>query len=842
MDAFSRRVVGWAMATHLQTKRGNSTPLEPGDLPEWEAVVSRYTCSIVVVAFATGLLLTVLALLVCVGPTSAQCPGDFDNNGMVNIADFLSFSGVFGTSSGDANYNALMDMDGDGMIDIFDLLSFATVFDTTCEETSDREDICGRTVQVRDEILRLVQRTDCASVTRGDLAKLYVLDLQAKGITALKSGDFAGLDSLIILDLVANPLSQLPENIFSDLDNLEDLRIGHTELTALPSDVFAGLSNLEYLSVYYNQQLTELPSDVFAGLSNLHDCNLDANGLMALPVGVFADLANLQSLWLRGNQLTELPSGVFSGLTSLETLLLKSNRLSALPSDVFAGLTRLAELSLGHNELTALPDGLFSGLSNLRSLSLFWNPGAPFALTLELERTDSSNNLAPGPADVAVKIAEGAPFEITAELVVVNGSTSASTLAIGSGGTASAGASITGIGLTATHVGWGPVMRVPGGFIGVEIRTGNPLALFAESDKQWPVTEGNIPSHVLQVSGPEPELNVQGYFSDANGAGLTYSVASKNEHIVSASVNGSAITLMPKAPGETTVFVTATNPDGLSALQDISVTVLPVPDPNSFNIDLVFITPATEEVRSATRRMAERWTEVITGDLPDVSKSGDFADCAGWVADHRFFGTVDDLVVFVEIAAVSGGKGFGGPCGLRDGSFLPATGRFVLDSEVAAGDPSWTILHEIGHVLGFGTIWDKLGFLPGSGDDSHFNGPLAVAAFDAAGGVNYAGAKVPVSDDLGHWRGDAFGWGWPRELMMDGGGTLLSTITIQSLADLGYTVDVTRADPFRLPGSTKAAAIKTVTLRDDILRGPMSIVNENGRVVQVIDDGNHSEY
>ena len=73
---------------------------------------------------------------------AAICPGDFDDNGMVNIADFLLFVGVFGTSSDDANYNALMDMDGNGEIGIADFLSFVGVFGTTCETppppTSDR--------------------------------------------------------------------------------------------------------------------------------------------------------------------------------------------------------------------------------------------------------------------------------------------------------------------------------------------------------------------------------------------------------------------------------------------------------------------------------------------------------------------------------------------------------------------------------------------------------------------------------------------------------------------------------------------------------------------------------
>ena len=61
------------------------------------------------------------------------CPGDFDNNGAVDFADFISLGVVFGASSGDANYNALMDLDGNGVINFGDFVLFAEVFGTTCE-------------------------------------------------------------------------------------------------------------------------------------------------------------------------------------------------------------------------------------------------------------------------------------------------------------------------------------------------------------------------------------------------------------------------------------------------------------------------------------------------------------------------------------------------------------------------------------------------------------------------------------------------------------------------------------------------------------------------------------
>ena len=125
-------------------------------------------------------------------------------------------------------------------------------------------------------------------------------------------------------------------------------------------------------------------------------------------------------------------------------------------------------------------------------------------------------------------------------------------------------------------------------------------------------------------------------------------------------------------------------------------------------------------------------------------------------------------------------------------------------------------------------MWNHLGFLQDSGGaDPHFNGPLAIEAFDAAGGTNYtAGAKVPVDAYETHWR---FG----GELM-GAGGSALSAITVQSLADLGYVVDVSQADPFQLPSSAKAVADKGLDLRNDILQGPIRVADENGHIVRVI--------
>ena len=79
--------------------------------------------------------LTLAALFITgrtVPSTATACPGDFDGNRNVNIADFLAFVEVFGTSSADANYNAQMDFDSNGSVEIADFLAFVEVFGTEC--------------------------------------------------------------------------------------------------------------------------------------------------------------------------------------------------------------------------------------------------------------------------------------------------------------------------------------------------------------------------------------------------------------------------------------------------------------------------------------------------------------------------------------------------------------------------------------------------------------------------------------------------------------------------------------------------------------------------------------
>ena len=88
-----------------------------------------------------------------------------------------------------------------------------------------------------------------------------------------------------------------------------------------------------------------------------------------------------------------------------------------------------------------------------------------------------------------------------------------------------------------------------------------------------PATVGTIAAQSLVVGGEPATIGVSANFTDPDGDALTYSAASSDAGVATASVNGNNVTITPVAEGSATVTVTATDPDGLSANQSIAVTV-----------------------------------------------------------------------------------------------------------------------------------------------------------------------------------------------------------------------------------------------------------------------------
>ena len=91
--------------------------------------------------------------------------------------------------------------------------------------------------------------------------------------------------------------------------------------------------------------------------------------------------------------------------------------------------------------------------------------------------------------------------------------------------------------------------------------------------KNPPTTVGTIPNTSGGVGWGVITVTVSGYFSDPDGQALTYSASSSDTGIAWTSVSSADVKINPVSVGSTTITVTATNPDGLSATQSFTATM-----------------------------------------------------------------------------------------------------------------------------------------------------------------------------------------------------------------------------------------------------------------------------
>jgi len=255
-----------------------------------------------------------------------------------------------------------------------------------------------------------------------------------------------------------------------------------------------------------------------------------------------------------------------------------------------------------------------------------------------------------------------------------------------------------------------------------------------------------------------------------------------------------------------------------ATLGDASATVTIINDDTApapaYGIAVVFPDNSLTAAQQAVfRSAAARWSEIIVADMPDVVYQGR---------------TIDDLEIAASAPAIDGAGGVLGQAGPErvrmDGTFLPYLGVMEFDSAdvagmVADGTFEEVILHEMGHVIGVGTLWDQLGLVNGLGTTNPtFVGANAVREYQTLSGTQ--ATSVPVENTGGpgtaggHWRESVFG----KELMTGyaeppGTAMPISRVTVASLQDLGYTVDYAAADPFTLNARQAAANFRQLQLQ-----------------------------
>lgn len=222
---------------------------------------------------------------------------------------------------------------------------------------------------------------------------------------------------------------------------------------------------------------------------------------------------------------------------------------------------------------------------------------------------------------------------------------------------------------------------------------------------------------------------------------------------------------------------------------------------SEFNIEIVF----RDNNLSASQKQiffqaARRWSELITGDLPPAMLGPD--------------DIVDDLRIDVEAPEIDGPGGILGQAGPRQvrntPPVLPAYGIMAfdiadVDSLEAEGQFDEVILHEMGHVLGIGTLWELNNYLSGKGtSDPRYTGALAVEEYNTIFLNTEPDLPVENTGAQGtrdaHWRESVFSNELMTGYLNPGPENPLSVITVDSLADLGYVVNPDKADAYSGPG------------------------------------------
>jgi hypothetical protein len=216
--------------------------------------------------------------------------------------------------------------------------------------------------------------------------------------------------------------------------------------------------------------------------------------------------------------------------------------------------------------------------------------------------------------------------------------------------------------------------------------------------------------------------------------------------------------------------------------------------PEPFNIDLEFVGGLTASQQAIMQAAAKSVASLIGKGLPSA------------IVDGKI---IDDINIKVSTANIDGGNGTQAQTKIdfmRYGTLLPAQSITQFDAAdigklESSGELFSVAQHEFLHALGFGNLWEAKGLVDYAGTPlAQFNGRNSVAAFKELGGLTDA---ISLETE---GKGSA-GLHWHEALFQDdvmtadlnfsgkGGNAPISTVTIASLADLGYQVNLERATP-----------------------------------------------
>ena len=342
--------------------------------------------------------------------------------------------------------------------------------------------------------------------------------------------------------------------------------------------------------------------------------------------------------------------------------------------------------------------------------------------------------------------------------------------------------------------------------------------------------------------------NAQG----AKFTGRTYTYAIDNPSV--ASVTSSGI-VQGLTAGKTTLTVST----GTGSVRiPISVAALQT---NGFTIDVRFIGNVSQTVRTAALQAAARWQQIVSAPLIPYHIVTAANDCGKGIPAVDT--TETNMMIIVTTDKIDGPGntvGEGGPCVLRDDApQTTALGTLTIDTADVASLNAQGLLvpvitHEMGHILGIGTLWQGIPTYASlatglGGPNPVFVGHLARIASAALGFTPDSTYGVPIENQgtVGdgtrdsHWRASVFG----HELMtgtIHNGLNPISLVTIDAIGDFGYTVVPEAAEDFDVananaPGSyvqpsDRIGGGAALTIHET-LRFPQFTVSRSGRMRRI---------
>ncbi|MDB5046644.1 MAG: hypothetical protein JWQ08_2694 [Deinococcus sp.] len=237
--------------------------------------------------------------------------------------------------------------------------------------------------------------------------------------------------------------------------------------------------------------------------------------------------------------------------------------------------------------------------------------------------------------------------------------------------------------------------------------------------------------------------------------------------------------------------------------------------PAPFAVELRFLGKTLTAAQQATvREAAARVSQLIASPFVPVTLNLPANSCDSNLP--RIKEKVQQFFVFVRVSDLGEEKyAEAAPCDLHDGSYLPIYGVVDLNSNGLSDLPRVdlldTMIHEMLHALGVGTLWeaDYRVSLSGDSDEKnlirkvngkyYYTGARALAAYRNLGGQG--GTGIPLDADAGHWAGSTV----CSEILSGDAGDYtgrvnpVSPLTLGALEDLGYRINRAAGNRYALP-------------------------------------------